>query len=92
MTNEERNHETQRIFVNYADYLLTEGTRLDEILRYALELRQNIDRNKECLAPDYLNADCAFFGEVTKTLTEIREQTDSVLTQAFALMDGGDKE
>ncbi len=92
MTNEERNHETQRIFENYADYLLTEGTRLDEILRYALELRQNIDRNKECLAPDYLNADCALFGEVTNTLTEIREQTDSVLTQAFALMDGGDKE
>lgn len=92
MTNEERNEETQRIFANYADYLLSEGTRLDEILRNACELRQKIDRNEECLAPDYLNADCALFGEVTKTLTEIREQTDSVLTQAFALMDGGDKE
>lgn len=44
------------------------------------------------ILPDYLNADCALFGEVTETLSEIREQTDSVLTQAFALMDGGDKE
>lgn len=92
MTNEERNHETHRIFENYVDYLLSEGKRLDEILSVAWELRQKIDRNEECLAPDYLNADCALFGEVTKTLTEIREQTDSILNQAFALMDGGDKE
>lgn len=92
MTNEERNEETQRIFENYADYLLSEGTRLEELLSSAVTLRKKIDRNEDCLAPDYLNADCALFGEVTNTLSEIREQTESVLNQAFALMDGGDKE